>query len=215
MTSRVLLARAVAAYWLTAPRANSRPSRDAFHRVFPLLPRRRRSFELSQASSRGLRSHPGLHRVGPRWSRGATNCPSPGVSVPTAHSGEWVRITRVFLTRHLPPLEFETPLAACSPSRLPPIFQSGALVGFTLQGFAPPAQPHPLSETVAFMAFHEATGTVLGRWTDGTASRRGPWNPQVQTARPPSRHCSTREPVSVARRLGPAMGRSPPGFHPP
>lgn len=71
----------------------------------------------------------------------------------------------------------QTPLASSSPSRLPPIFQSGALLGFSLQGFAPPAQQRPLSRALAFLAFHEATGIVLGRWTDGAAVPRGPWNP--------------------------------------
>lgn len=185
-------------------------------RVFLPEPRRRRSLNYRRHPLVALASLQGLHRKGPaRSPQGETELSLSRVSFPSAHTEEWIRLTRAFLTRHLPPSEFETPVAAFSPSRLPPVFQSGALVGFTLQGF--------LTSRVAASPFGDrclhgvsrATDTVLGRWIDGTAYHLGPWHPWLQAARPPSRLCSTREPVSIAKRLSLAMGRNPLGFHPP
>jgi len=108
-TFGVLLTENVAAHWFAAPRT-----------TFPSLARRGPSgvplpaapaviVKLPPPSSRGLRSPPGSYSDRTLPDACATDGPSPGVSLPTALTVKWVRLTRAFLTRHLPPAEFLLP----------------------------------------------------------------------------------------------------------
>ena len=169
VTFGVLLTRSVTAHWFAAPRTTfaSLAGRGPSGLSLPAAPAV--IVRMPPPSSRGLRSPPGYrpdrcfvglaharHRRSLSWG-----------SLPYSACGEMGPAHPGF--PHPAPSAFgvSTPWASCSPSRLPPIFQGGALLGFSLQGFLPLARPRPLSQTRSFLAFHEATGTVLGsmdRW---------------------------------------------------
>ncbi len=72
-----------------------------------------------------------------------------GVPCPSAHHGLAGPLIAGFPTSPLRSvLRVSTLPTVCSPRALPTMFQAGALLGFALQGFAPPGPPVPLTRPV-------------------------------------------------------------------
>jgi hypothetical protein len=154
VTFGVLLTGCVATRWFVAPRTTFSSLARRGPSGVPLPAAPAVIVKFPPPSSRGLRSPPGYlpdHHLAVR-SRGRRSLSwglvpySASGGMGLAHPGLPHPAPSVFGVR--------APLTSSSPSRLPPIFQSGALLGFSLQGFEPPAQVRPLSRTRPFVAFH-------------------------------------------------------------
>jgi len=155
VTFGVLLTGCVATFWFVAPRTTFSSLARRGPSGVPLPAAPAVIVKFPPPSSRGLRSPPGYvpDRCLADRSRGRRSLSwgfvpySACGGMGPAHPG----------LPHPAPSAFGvlTPLASSSPSRLPPIFQSGALLGLSLQGFEPPAQLRTLSRARTFLAFHE------------------------------------------------------------
>jgi hypothetical protein len=130
-----------------------------------------------------------------------------GVPCPSAHHGlAGPLIAGLPISPLRSALRVSTLPTVCSPRALPTIFQAGALLGFALQGFAPPGPSVPLTRPV--------TPTTLKARQLRTSWRPGSHRTGARPASPSSGltvpGVRSRRPVVHQYR----RDRSPPGLHP-
>lgn len=70
------------------------------------------------------------------------------------------RFSRVYLARHLPPSGFHTLMTVCFLRNPPAMFQTGTLLGFSLQGISPLQSLRILSDSIPFMMLALRTRTA-------------------------------------------------------
>jgi hypothetical protein len=91
-------------------------------------------------------------------------------------------------------------------------------VGFALQSFAPPAQPHTVSGAVALLSLKDLRPTAFKKLISVALPKRGakcqlPSGGLVQASSPSGLY-STRESATSLRLFTPPGARSSPGIHP-
>jgi hypothetical protein len=139
--------------------------------------------------------------------------------LPAQSSGTTKRIELPELHRPAPPgfLNLLTPL--CPPRACRPSFMPDPLLGFDLQSFPPPVQPHAVSGAVALLSFETCPrSSSRSRRPCALAETETPdqqlLSNGLQQIPSPSGLCSTRKSATSLRRVRPRGARSSPGFHP-